>query len=57
MKPDAWLINVARGGVLDEPALLRLLHEGRIGGAALDVMNEEPPPRDSPLFAAPRTCC
>jgi D-3-phosphoglycerate dehydrogenase len=53
MKPDAWLINVARGGVLDEAALLRLLHEGRIGGAALDVMNEEPPPRDSPLFAAP----
>ena len=53
MKRDAWLINVARGGVLDEEALLRLLREGRIGGAALDVMNEEPPPRDSPLFDAP----
>ncbi|MBS7812766.1 hydroxyacid dehydrogenase [Roseococcus pinisoli] len=53
MKPNAWLINVARGGVVDEPALLRLLHEGRIGGAALDVMNEEPPARDNPLFEAP----
>lgn len=53
MKRDAWLINVARGGVVDQDALIRLLHEGRIGGAALDVMTPEPLPPDSPLFGAP----
>ncbi|WP_421994362.1 hydroxyacid dehydrogenase [Roseococcus sp.] len=53
MKPQAWLINVSRGGVIDEEALIRVLHEGRIGGAALDVMNQEPTRPDNPLFGAP----
>ncbi|MGD1994598.1 MAG: D-2-hydroxyacid dehydrogenase, partial [Anaerolineae bacterium] len=37
MKPSAWLINIARGAIVDEPALIRALEEGRIGGACLDV--------------------
>jgi D-2-hydroxyacid dehydrogenase (NADP+) len=50
MKPSAYLINVARGGVLDEEALLAALREKRLAGAALDVFRERPLPADHPLW-------
>ena len=53
MKRDAWLINVARGRLIDEGALIRALREGRIGGAALDVFREEPLGPSSPLWDVP----
>jgi D-2-hydroxyacid dehydrogenase (NADP+) len=51
MKPTSFLINLARGGVVDEPALVAALSSGRIAGAALDVFNEEPLPPDHPFWA------
>jgi D-2-hydroxyacid dehydrogenase (NADP+) len=51
MKPNAYLINVARGGVLDEGALLAALREQRLAGAALDVFRERPLPPGHPLWS------
>lgn len=53
MKPGSWLINVARGRLVDERALVRALHEGPLGGAVLDTLREEPLPPDSPLYGLP----
>jgi len=53
MKKTAFLINLARGGVVDELALARALTEGQIAGAAVDVFSEEPPAPDHPLLNAP----
>ena len=49
MKPTAYLINTARGPIIDEPALVKALSEAHIAGAALDVFEVEPLPEDSPL--------
>jgi D-3-phosphoglycerate dehydrogenase len=54
MKPGAFLLNVARGGVVDEAAVARALVQGTLGGAAIDVYEQEPP-TDSPLLEAPNT--
>jgi len=50
MKPTAWIVNTARGKVVDEEALVAALREERLGGAALDVMEREPLDPDSPLL-------
>jgi phosphoglycerate dehydrogenase-like enzyme len=52
MRPDAWLVNVARGAHVDTDALVRALADGTIGGAALDVTRPEPLPDGHPLWAA-----
>ena len=51
MKPDALLINTARGGILDEAALAHALRQGHLGGAGIDVLAQEPPADDNPLLA------
>lgn len=53
MKPGAWVINVARGELVDERALARALRDGRLGGAVLDTFAEEPLPASSPLYDLP----
>jgi phosphoglycerate dehydrogenase-like enzyme len=53
MKPSAYLINVTRGGIIDEPALVDALKSGQIAGAALDVTEKEPLASDSSLWDAP----
>jgi len=53
MKKTAWLINVARGGIVQEKALLRALREGWIAGAGLDTFVQEPLPEDSPFWDLP----
>ncbi len=53
MHPGSWLINVARGGLIDERALLRALRDGPMAGAVLDAFRDEPLPPDSPLYGVP----
>jgi phosphoglycerate dehydrogenase-like enzyme len=53
MRPTAYLINIARGAVVDEPALITALREGWIAGAGLDTFYTEPLPEDSPLWSLP----
>ena len=55
MKPTAYLINIARGNLIDEPVLIRALEEGWIAGAGLDVFAKEPLPPDSRLWELPNT--
>ena len=51
MKPTAYIVNTARGGIINESALAKALAENRIAGAALDVFEQEPPTADNPLLA------
>lgn len=53
MRPDAWLVNVSRGGLTDETALVEALREGRIGGAVIDAFVQEPLPAEHPLWELP----
>ena len=53
MKKAAWIVNIARGPIIDEAALTEALREGRLGGAGLDTFVQEPLPVDSPLWALP----
>jgi D-3-phosphoglycerate dehydrogenase len=53
MKPTAYLINTARGQIVDQPALVKALQEGRIAGAGLDVTAREPIPADDPILSCP----
>jgi len=54
LKPSSYLVNLARGGVVDEAALMRVLQEGRIAGAALDVFGQEPLPPEHPFWGMDR---
>jgi D-3-phosphoglycerate dehydrogenase len=56
-KRGVLVINAARGGIVDEEALLEALQSGQVGGAGLDVFVQEPPPKDHPLVAHERVIC
>jgi phosphoglycerate dehydrogenase-like enzyme len=53
VKRGAWLINIGRGQLVDDDALIEALRDGRLGGAALDVFRREPLPADSPYWDLP----
>ncbi len=53
VKRGAWLINIGRGQLVDDDALIEALRDGRLGGAALDVFRREPLPPDSPYWDLP----
>ncbi len=55
MKQDAWIINIARGDMIDNDALVSALRSGRLGGAVLDPTDPEPLPQGHPLWTAPNT--
>ena len=57
MKKGVLIVNAARGGIVDEAALLEALESGKVGGAALDVFEQEPPPHDHPLVQHERVIC
>jgi D-3-phosphoglycerate dehydrogenase len=57
VRPGVLIVNAARGGIVDEGALLRALDSGRVGGAALDVFEEEPPSSDHPLVCHDKVIC
>jgi phosphoglycerate dehydrogenase-like enzyme len=53
MRPGAWFVNIGRGEIVDEPALVDALATGHLGGAGLDVFATEPLPSGSPLWTMP----
>ena len=57
MRPGSYLINVARGAVVDEEALVAALRDGHLAGAGVDVYDPEPAPADHPLFSLPNVVC
>jgi D-3-phosphoglycerate dehydrogenase len=57
MQRGVLVVNAARGGIVDEAALLEALDSGQVGGAALDVFEKEPPPKDHPLLRHERVIC